>query len=590
MTVAAITQRKTVFSGSGSNGPFTVTWPILAKSHIIVTKYDSSNNTTTLTEGTGTNQYSIELIAKGASGFSLTLVTNLDSGEKLVVEGSLPVSQPDNYKDQSDFYGERHEKSYDRQLMIVQEQLTKVARAIQIPAVDEVGTDMILPVAADRANKILIFSPDGTPTVSDEDYSQLDPSAVAASAAAAAQSETNAAGSATAAAASATDAANQAAALSGTSTTNTLIEVASKSFTTQSGKAFDVGRFVLIASDADEANYMHGQVTAYSGTSLTVNVTNIGGSGTFADWKITVAGTQGSKGDKGDTGAPGAGTGDMLGSNNLSDVVNAATAFANIKQTGTESATGALQLASSAITVTGTDTARAVHSAGVAAAIAAILGSRVIDVQFFTSSGTWTKPTGCNKALVFLTGGGGGAGGYQGNGGNGGTSLFGSHCTANGGSGGAHVNAGSGSNRTSTANGGLGASASGATFNIVGGDGMGGFVVTQQTSVTSYAMLGGNGGASFWGGGGRGASITGINNENGQNGSAYGSGGGGSGYTNLNAVGGGGGAGGTCIDFIETGLGTTETVTIGGGAGGGGSNGYRGGSGVAGCCMVIALS
>ena len=29
-------------------------------------------------------------------------------------------------------------------------------------------------------------------------------------------------------------------------------------------------------------------------------------------------------------------------------------------------------------------------------------------VQLFTSSGTWTKPTGCNAVFVFITGGGGG--------------------------------------------------------------------------------------------------------------------------------------------------------------------------------------
>lgn len=54
---------------------------------------------------------------------------------------------------------------------------------------------------------------------------------------------------------------------------------------------------------------------------------------------------------------------------NLSDVADAATAFGNIKQTGTEEATGALELATSAETVTGSDDTRATHPAGVTAAI-----------------------------------------------------------------------------------------------------------------------------------------------------------------------------------------------------------------------------
>jgi hypothetical protein len=113
-----------------------------------------------------------------------------------------------------------------------------------------------------------------------------------------------AASSASAASASASDAALSAAKLKGTSTTSLLIAVASKTFTTQAGKSFDEGAWVLITSDANEANYMHGQVTTYSGTTLTVNVTNIGGAGTFADWTIRVSGTRGAIGVPG---APGTG-------------------------------------------------------------------------------------------------------------------------------------------------------------------------------------------------------------------------------------------------------------------------------------------
>lgn len=100
------------------------------------------------------------------------------------------------------------------------------------------------------------------------------------------------------AAAETAQAASEAAAakLSGTSTSSVAIATGSKAFTTQAGKSFEVGRWLLITSDADPANYMHGQVTAYSGTSLTVNVTNVGGSGTLADWTITVSGTRGAEG------------------------------------------------------------------------------------------------------------------------------------------------------------------------------------------------------------------------------------------------------------------------------------------------------
>lgn len=111
---------------------------------------------------------------------------------------------------------------------------------------------------------------------------------------------TNAANSATAAATSATESAASAANLRGTSTTNVAIGTGSKSFTTQSGKAFAVGADLLITSDASPTtNLMRGQVTAYSGTSLTMNIVSVAGSGSYSDWTIRVSGASGSNGVNG---------------------------------------------------------------------------------------------------------------------------------------------------------------------------------------------------------------------------------------------------------------------------------------------------
>lgn len=109
-----------------------------------------------------------------------------------------------------------------------------------------------------------------------------------------------AAASEVAAAASAVDAAASAAKLTGTSTTSNSIGTGSKSFTTQSGKFFDVGARVLITSDgAPASRSMFGTVTAYSGTSLTVSVAAIVGSGTYTDWTIRVSGERGAEGPAG---------------------------------------------------------------------------------------------------------------------------------------------------------------------------------------------------------------------------------------------------------------------------------------------------
>lgn len=75
---------------------------------------------------------------------------------------------------------------------------------------------------------------------------------------------------------------------SATSTTSLAIGTGTKSLTVQTGKAFVVGQWVTVTSTATPANWMHGQITAYtSGTgALTVNVTAVGGSGTYAAWTI----------------------------------------------------------------------------------------------------------------------------------------------------------------------------------------------------------------------------------------------------------------------------------------------------------------
>lgn len=102
------------------------------------------------------------------------------------------------------------------------------------------------------------------------------------------------------AAASATEAAASAAKLIGSSSTSVSVSTGSKALTTQAGKFFGVGQNLLISSDANPTtNFMEGQVTAYSGTSLTVNVTKVTGSGSYSDWTIRVGASPGSVGING---------------------------------------------------------------------------------------------------------------------------------------------------------------------------------------------------------------------------------------------------------------------------------------------------
>lgn len=180
-----------------------------------------------------------------------------------------------------------------------------------------------------------------------------------------------------------------------------------------------------------------------------------------------------------------------------------------------------------------------------------------VDIQYFTSSGTWTQPTGTKLVEVIVVGGGGsggGAGSSANNGANGGTSSFGSHCSASGGTKAGTALSGGGAGTVTV--GGAGGIGSGGDLNIRGGGGSAG----SLTAATSQ-VAGGAGGNSFIGGGGAGG-----NDANGSSGTHGGGGGGGStDSTSQYAAGGGGGAGGTAIKTITSGLGVTETVTVGSG-------------------------
>jgi hypothetical protein len=107
-----------------------------------------------------------------------------------------------------------------------------------------------------------------------------------------------------------------------------------------------------------------------NGTWLQLAVTHVASNGAWSAADVGYLGFA----RAGDKGADGAGSGDMLAANNLSDVGNAATAFGNIKQAASETATGVVELATVAEAEAGADTTRAVTPAGVAAAIAALGG------------------------------------------------------------------------------------------------------------------------------------------------------------------------------------------------------------------------
>ncbi len=192
--------------------------------------------------------------------------------------------------------------------------------------------------------------------------------------------------------------------------------------------------------------------------------------------------------------------------------------------------------------------------------------------QTFTSSSTFTAPTGITRVYLTMCGGGGGGGGGQDGANKGGGGGGSGKCVIN-----LPYTVVPGNNYTVT----IGAAGSAGTNNA-NDAGNGGTTTFDTFSVAGGTAGGGAVGGGGTGGAGASASASGQTAGGGIAGGAGGNG----------AVSTGGGGGGTPIGLGATGanantVGSSPSANTGaGGAGGGGNNGQNGGAGSKGICIV----
>ena len=197
MTVSTSTAKSGPYAGSGTTGPFTVTFRFLANSHLtVVRRVTSTGVETTLALNT---DYSVSG-AGGASG-TVTLAAPLAVGQTLTIIRNVPSTQEADYVVGDAFPAESHELALDKLTMLVQQNAEAVGRSIKAPVSDN-AVDMTMPSAAARARRYLSFDEDGRPvsTTFDIDAIQNASTAAVNSAASASVSATNAAASAASAA------------------------------------------------------------------------------------------------------------------------------------------------------------------------------------------------------------------------------------------------------------------------------------------------------------------------------------------------------------------------------------------------------
>ena len=75
------------------------------------------------------------------------------------------------------------------------------------------------------------------------------------------------------------------------STTSVAIGTGAKTFTVDTGKSFEPGMSVKIASEANPSKWMHGDVTTYNTVTgeLVTNILQVLSSGTYTDWIVTLS-------------------------------------------------------------------------------------------------------------------------------------------------------------------------------------------------------------------------------------------------------------------------------------------------------------
>jgi hypothetical protein len=220
-------------SGAGGAGPYAFTFEILANTDIAVYKDDVLLTLTT--------HYTVTINANGTGSVTITatgLALSPTSPTQYAIVGNRTIARATDFTTGGDFFANTLNDELDQQTIFAQQNAEGLQRALVAPQTDPTTIDMVLPRAADRANKTLAFDANGDPTLGIS----------AADIANAATYATNAANSATAAASSASSASSSAS--SATSSASTATTQASNASTSASNASTSASNASTSATSA----------------------------------------------------------------------------------------------------------------------------------------------------------------------------------------------------------------------------------------------------------------------------------------------------------------------------------------------------
>lgn len=167
--ISAATARNK-YTGNNTTATYAYGFKVFDEDHIKVTMRTALGVESTLTIDT---DYTVTGVGEEAGG-NIVLVDNdqdwldgvsnyLDDDMELTITRNIPLTQGDDYANQTDFYPETHEATYDKLVMMIQQLQEQINRCVKVSIADYTS-EMVLPSVADRASLSFTFDADGLPT------------------------------------------------------------------------------------------------------------------------------------------------------------------------------------------------------------------------------------------------------------------------------------------------------------------------------------------------------------------------------------------------------------------------------------------
>ncbi len=150
MTVTSATTRNDYVASSGQT-VFPYTFTALADTDIKVLK-----NGVTLSLG---GDYTLSGV--GTYGGNVTLLSGATTGDAIAIYLDMPLQRTVNYQNSGDFLALDVNGDFDALWLALQQSTTDIERTVRRPDADAGTINMELPVAADRAQKLLAFDSNG---------------------------------------------------------------------------------------------------------------------------------------------------------------------------------------------------------------------------------------------------------------------------------------------------------------------------------------------------------------------------------------------------------------------------------------------